>query len=228
MSKKTIIGLCVGLIFGGLVTYAVVNLSADPTEGVTGAQTGQAKRVTDPKAARAQTLVLSTDNTLVSFTGSSKLGPKTGYFTELEGEAGLDKDHRLVTISAALDMASVATDTESLTRKLKEEVGFFLVEKFPTATFVSTAITALDAPDDKGHTHTVEGNFKLKNLEQSLSFPARVTSTGKRFELIAEFSMKRLEWGVDYDGGTVFPEIRDNVLINLEITVEREAVSGAE
>ncbi len=225
MKPKLIIVLVVGLAAAVGITVAVIQLGADPTVGVTGAQTGEAQRVTERAA--VHTLELSSDNTDLMFTGSSKLGAKDGYFTELRGEVGLDADGEPVAISATLDMASVSTDAPNLTKKLKEEAGFFLVEKFPTATFVATAITPLDQPDDKGNTHTVTGNFKLKALERSISFPAKVTVTDATFQLESEFSMKRLEWGVDYDGGAAFPEIRDNVLLNLLIDVDRQPASGA-
>src|SRR5688500_7753587 len=118
-------------------------------------------------------------------------------------------------------MDSVLTNADSLTAKLKSEPGMFEVGKYPTSEFVSTAIRPVATPGAAGDTHEIEGNFTLRGITRSIRFPAKIEVTPAAVTLQSEVSVNRQDFGVSYEGGTACPEIRDLVLINLDIEAPR-------
>lgn len=157
------------------------------------------------------------------FTGSSALGEQPGFFEQVSGEVAIGADGKtLHNVRGTVQMNSVVTNADSLTKKLKEESGFFEVKTYPVAQFVSTEILPpdIEAGRDK---HLIVGNLTLRGVTKSVQFPAQVDITPDKFRLAAEFSVNRNEFGVSYDGGAAFPEIRELVLINLSIDAPRRA-----
>lgn len=160
------------------------------------------------------------DSAELMFTGSSALGEQPGFFERVNGVVYLDADGQPAGLRGEVDMASVLTNADSLTAKLKNEPGMFEVEKYPTATFIATGIEPATG-DASGATHKVHGHFTLRGITKSISFPAKIEVTPEQVVLSAEFAVNRHEFGVSYEGGTAFPDIRDGVLINLDIEAQR-------
>jgi polyisoprenoid-binding protein YceI len=179
-------------------------------------------RATEQIDATAEGLqVIPFETAELMFTGSSALGEQPGFFEQVSGEVGLAPDETLRSVRATVRMSSVVTNADSLTKKLKEEPGFFEAEKYPTAEFVSTQIRP--APEGAvRETHVIVGNLTLRGVTKSVEFPAQVEISADRFLLSAEFSVNRHDFGVSYDGGAAFPEIRELVLINLSIDAARQ------
>jgi len=156
------------------------------------------------------------------FTGSSALGEQPGFFEDASGELVLGDDGAPRRLKGTVRMDSVLTNADSLTAKLKNEPGMFEVAKYPTAEFVSTAIrTASGEAAGKGATHEVQGNLTLRGVTKSIAFPVTIEITPAKVLLSGEFSVNRQEFGISYDGGAAFPEIRDLVLINLDVEAAR-------
>lgn len=97
-----------------------------------------------------------------------KGGGKTesGTIQLLSGE--IRNDHGMLSSTFTVDMNSIKCPKEELQGHLKG-ADFFEVDKYPTATFVSTSITQLPAPKD-GMTHTVKGNLTIKDKTQENVF----------------------------------------------------------
>jgi polyisoprenoid-binding protein YceI len=156
------------------------------------------------------------------FTGSSALGEQPGFFEQVSGELVLGEDGTPLQLTGTVQMASVLTNADSLTNKLKTEPGMFEVDRYPTADFVSTAIRpASGEAAAEGATHQVQGNFTLRGVTKSVSFPATIEVTPQKVMFSSEFAVNRQDFGVNYDGGAAFPEIRDLVLINLDFEASR-------
>ena len=166
--------------------------------------------------------VLAFESAELMFTGSSALGEQPGFFETVSGQLVLGEDGTPKALRGTVQMASVLTNADSLTAKLKSEPGMFEVEKYPTAQFVSTAIRPVSTPGAEA-THEIEGNFTLRGITRSIRFPAKIEVTPAAVTLQSEFSVNRQEFGVNYEGGTAFPEIRDLVLINLDLEASRTA-----
>ena len=185
------------------------------------AQVSEARATPQIDAAAEGVEVVPFETAELMFTGSSALGEQPGFFEKVSGEVAIGPGNSLRSVRGVVQMGSVVTNADSLTKKLKEEEGFFEVQKFPTAEFVSTEIRP--APEGAVRdTHVVVGNLTLRGVTKSVEFPARVDINDGRVLLAAEFSVNRHDFGVSYDGGAAFPEIRELVLINLSIDVTRQ------
>jgi polyisoprenoid-binding protein YceI len=214
-----------GVVAAG-ATFAIYNMR-DPAAGVAPAQTGAASAPAHNAApAEGTSIPLNAENTAVLFTGSSALGPQPAFPRRLNGTLHLGPDGEVAALRAELDMTSITSQSDELTRKLKHEPGFFDVERFPVARFESSGIDALDpAPEDA--THRVVGTFTLKDVTRELRFPIHVGRDAGAITITATFTLDRHEWHIDYDGGTLYPDIRDNVLVELEITAAPGAAGAA-
>jgi polyisoprenoid-binding protein YceI len=127
-------------------------------------------------------------------------------------------------VTAEIDVASVHSGNEQRDAHLRA-ADFFDVEKYPTATFVSTSVT----PD--GEDYRLEGDFTLKGVTRRISLPLQFhgVNPGMGHGAVAGFEasvvLNRKDFGIDIDmpletGGAV---VGDKVTITLEIEALRQA-----
>lgn len=174
---------------------------------------------TAPAASASERLAINPATSTVGFTGAKVTGSHNGSFPTFTGTIDLDPARvENSRISVDVDTTSVTTDTERLTTHLKS-ADFFDVERFPRATFTSTAITE---GGTGGATHTITGNLALHGVTRAVSFPARVTVTPGEVSATAEFVINRREFGIVYAG---MPDnlIRDDVAMHLSLRAPRAA-----
>jgi polyisoprenoid-binding protein YceI len=147
----------------------------------------------------------------IGFVGSKVTGSHDGGFNSFDGTVSLVGDTvEASSVNVTIDTTSMWSDNEKLTGHLKSP-DFFDVEKYPTATFASTAIAA----NDDG-TYTMTGNLDLHGVSKQISFPATIALTDSGFTANAEFAIKRFDFDIVYAG---MPDdlIRDDVLIKLDL-----------
>ena len=117
-------------------------------------------------------LPITTENSKVEFTGSKVTGKHDGGFKQISGNIDLlNNKPEESKVSVEMDMNSIFTDSEDLTKHLKT-ADFFDVEKFPKASFVSTKIVS-DAAKGADN-YTVTGDFELHGTKKSITFPATI------------------------------------------------------
>ncbi len=186
--------------------------------GSTAAPTASAAPNVDAPEKPANAVPFSNSNSTIAFTGTKKIGKHEGKFEKFDGWISMDADKpESARIWVEIDLASVKTDSGDLDKHLQQE-HFFWVEKMPKATFESTSIKA---GGEKGATHTVEGNFGLRMLSKSLSFPATVKVTADEISATSAFSLNRKTWELKYDG-KADNLINDLVEIKLDIKAPRK------
>lgn len=149
----------------------------------------------------------------VSWTGTKPNGSHTGTFKLKEGSL-VAKDGSLTGGSFVIDINSInCTDLAGnekeknmLETHLKGD-DFFDAAKFPTAKFEITGVEpfkydSLTMKDVvmKDATHTIKGNFTLKDSTKNISFPAKVTIADGKVAAIADFNIDRSLWGLNYKG----------------------------
>ena len=192
----------------------------DPTTGKVDAGSSEAKKVKAVSITQSEQVTpLDADNTDVKWTGSNSAGLSPfGYFYELSGQAVFSADTKdWKQIEFTIEMESVRSDNSDLTKKLKYK-GFFEVDTYPQATFVSTNIAiGPRAGDPEGTTHVIEANFQLRDVTKSIQIPVRASFTAGQFKLSSEFKLNRKDYGVVYSDSTGDALIRDDVLMNIEI-----------
>ncbi len=122
-------------------------------------------------------------------------------------------------LSFTVDTASAISDpddrgmmSERLDTHLKSDE-FFDVEKYPTATFVSTSIAE---GGENGATHTITGDLTVHGITKTITFPANVTVAGDQVNATAEFSLNRQDFGLIYPGQ---PDdlVRDEVVMQIAV-----------
>lgn len=150
--------------------------------------------------------------TTVTWTGSKPTGTHIGTFRVNEGSL-LISDNQLTGGKFVIDINSLnntdlAGDAENkgkLEGHLKSP-DFFDAAKFATATFEITGVEPFKADSSatdillKDATHTIKGNFTLKDSTKNISFPAKVTIAANNVTAVADFNIDRTLWGLNYKG----------------------------
>ena len=155
------------------------------------------------------------------FIGTKITGSHPCKFTDWDGTISEAKTLEEASLTVTVRTTAMACDYEDpkpWTVKLEKHLrsdDFFASEKFPEATFVSTAIKA-QADAKTNTTHEVTGNMTIRGIEKQLSFPATLTKGDDGFKANIEFSLNRKEFDIMYPGK---PDdlINDNVVLKLTL-----------
>jgi polyisoprenoid-binding protein YceI len=169
-------------------------------------------------AGKKEELAITAENSKVEFTGSKVTGKHDGGFKKFTGTIELvDAKVEASTVSVDIDIASVFTDAEGLTKHL-QDTDFFEVAKFPKATFKSTKIVA--DPSKGSGVYTVTGDLTLRGVTKAITFPATINVTDSEVAVNAEFSINRKDFGILY-AGKADDLIRDDVVLKLDLKSPR-------
>src|SRR5689334_17479121 len=199
-----------------LVLTALMLLAAcagDPATNKSRAVTGEAAQPSpQPSHAGGQKYLITAQNSKIEFTGSQVVGKHEGSFQKFNGEVDYTGQPETSHVNVTIDTSSLNADDPQLTQHLKT-ADFFDVAKYPTATFVSTAIKP---GGDKGASHTVTGNLTMHGVTKSVSFPATITATPDAVNVDANFSINRRDFNINY-AGPANNLVRDDVVLTLKI-----------
>jgi polyisoprenoid-binding protein YceI len=154
----------------------------------------------------------------IGFIGSKVTGKHEGKFEKISGKITLaDGKAEGGSVAFEVETGSVKTDQGDLDKHLKTG-DFFNAEKFPKATFVSTAIKP---GGEKGATHMVTGDIDLRGVKKSITFPVTITITPEAATGVAEFSINRKDFGIVIEGKKD-DLIRDDVLMKITLKAPRK------
>lgn len=191
--------------------------SGAKSAGSAGASTGNAKPSDDVPAPDGA-LAISSQGSSIGFVGSKVTGKHEGKFEKFDGWMTIDGDKaESARIFVSIDMSSVKTDEAKLDGHLKGD-DFFDIANHPKATFQTSEIKV---GGEKGATHTITGNLKLRGVEKSVTFPATVKIDADSISATAEFAINRQDFNIKY-AGKKDDLIRDDVLLKLELKVARK------
>ncbi len=146
-----------------------------------------------------------------------------GVFGTFDGAITVD-ENGVPAVRAEIAVDSVDSRNEQRDAHLRS-ADFFDTEKFPVATFVSTAVRP------SGDDYIVDGDFTLKGVTRPVSLTLEFNGVnpgmghGEVAGFTASVTLNRKEFGIDIDmpletGGTV---IGDKVTITLEIEALRQS-----
>jgi len=183
------------------------------TDTKTAATVKDGKAVTTTAAGKAAPLDAAASK--VGFIGAKITADHEGSFGEFTGSATIDGETP-TGITLTVQTKSIQIEPEKLKGHLSS-ADFFDVEKFPTATFTSSSITA---KADGANTHVVEGSLELRGVTKTITFPAAITVAADKATGKAEFTINRKDFGIEYAG---MPDdlIKDNVVLKLDLTFKR-------
>jgi polyisoprenoid-binding protein YceI len=200
------------------LTFAAIALGcADPAADKPKATVGTAAPESNsPKAAGAETLAITQENSKVDFVASKVTRSHNGSFKKFSGKIDLAANNNIPqsSVSIDIDTASVEADDPQLTAHLKTP-DFFDVAKFPKASFVSTKIEPVS-----GQTFNITGNLDLHSVKKSITFPATIQVTDGSVSVDADFAINRKDFGIVYAGKSD-DLIRDQVVMKLSLKVPR-------
>lgn len=191
---------CVGDVGEGKVEATVQDPPAN--EAATGAQAGTR-------------LAVDVKQSKVSALGAKITATHPIDFHEWSGAVSLDGD-KLTGVEFEVSVASLESDHPRLTDHLKAE-DFLHVEKFPKATFKSSAITAASG---EGATHSVTGDLTIRGKTKRLTFPATIEIGEDAVRARTEFTINRQDFEVRYPGK---PDdlVQDNVVLTINLVAPR-------
>jgi polyisoprenoid-binding protein YceI len=107
-----------------------------------------------------------------------------------------------------IDTTSLFTQFDMLTTHLKSP-DFFEVRRFPTAKFESTKI-------ETGPTGSqVTGKLTLHGVTNEVTFPAKLEVTTSGISLKSEFTINRLDFGINYDPKKVEEKVALSVVVGM-------------
>jgi polyisoprenoid-binding protein YceI len=202
-----------------LVLTALMLLAAcgNPATNKSRAVTGEAAQAS-PQASHAggQKYLITSQNSKIEFIGSQVAGRHEGSFQKFNGEIDYTGQPETSHVNVTIDTSSLIADDPKLTEHLKT-ADFFEVAKYPTATFVSTAIKP---GGDKGASHTVTGNLTMHGVTKSVMFPATITATADAINVDANFSINRRDFNINY-AGPANNLVRDDVVLTLKINATK-------
>ena len=211
-----------------MAAFAVAGCAKDPTEGKAAAtvaapqaQAEKAAPAAAPAPAVTETLAVATEGSKIGFVGAKVTAQHVGEFKAFTGKVGLaDGKIEGGKVEFEVKTAEMTVD-EGKAPKLEGHLkspDFFDVEKFPTATFTSTAIKA--GSDQAGMTHTVTGDFEIRGVKRTVTFPAKIEVGASAVTAKTEFGINRKDFGIEYAG---MPDdlIKDNVLITVDFNAPR-------
>lgn len=180
--------------------------------------------------------VVSEDSTLewlghhIATTGNSH----SGTVGISEGTVYVSEAGDIVGGTITIDMADmkeydkngVAQSDIGVITHVKSE-DFFNVERFPTASFEITSVTALDVTEVGAPNASVTGDLTIKGETHEITFPAVLTDADNTLSAKATFSIDRTRWGVQYASDKFFKGLGDKIIddeidYTLEITAEKQ------
>lgn len=198
-------------------TSAPSNTATAPAK--TDVLTASSTNVFEGFKAAGTELAVNPETSKVEFTGSKVTGKHDGGFKSFKGAIDLVGDKAETSrVLFEIDMASVFTDSDGLTKHLQTG-DFFEVEKFPKSSFISGKIV----PDtSKGaNNFTVTGDLEMRGVKKSITFPATIEVKPGDVSVKAEFAINRKDFGIVY-AGKADDLIRDDVVLRLDLKAAKK------
>lgn len=177
------------------------------------ARTGAAMEVS---RSAGEVLIVDTSQSAIRWRAAKVTRAHEGGFRTFSGIASVGDSGDLKGLEINIDMPSIWSDTERLTRHLKNE-DFFDVETYPSSTFRSARIMPTDS---SGFTHLVTGNLTMHGQVRSITFPAVVANSANAVHAVGDFIIDRRQWGVNYRG-KADDLIEHDVRILFDVTASR-------
>lgn len=170
-----------------------------------GAEPTATPQATDP--ASLKTLTLDAAQSKFDFVAAKITKSHNGAFKQYSGIATVVGDD-LHSVVVEVETASIEVDDPKLTGHLKT-ADFLDVEKFPKATFKSSAVTKKATA---GATHEITGALTLHGVTQQITFPVTVNVAPTAVTASGQITIDRQKFSVTYPG---MPDdlIKDDVVL---------------
>ena len=212
--KKTTLLVIALLAAGTMLTACESELDDKPAAVIEDGEAQDDDEVDedDDEPVETRELTIDVDESSIGWVGAKVTGDHTGGFTDWTGTA-VERDGELDELEFTVDTRSIFSDNDDLTDHLKSD-DFFDVEEYPEASFESSRIVE-DESDDG--THRITGDFTIRGVTNTVTFPATISAEEEGFHGAAEFTIERFDFGIDYKG-QADDLTRDEVLMKIDLT----------
>jgi polyisoprenoid-binding protein YceI len=172
---------------------------------------------------------VDSDHSGVSFTIRHFVSNVPGRFKDFDGAIKYDPQNPAASsVNFTIQAASIDTDNGDRDNHLRG-ADFFDVEKFPTLTFSSTSVKAVDAD-----TLEVTGEMTMKGVTKKVTVPVELlgsvkTPRGEKAGFETAFKLDRKEYGITWNraldtGGAI---LGDDVKVTISVEADRQAEQPA-
>jgi len=152
------------------------------------------------------------EHSKITFTVKGPFGIVNGSFSGLKTEIKFDAaDLAGSAVSASIDATTVSTGVGLRNRDLRKKEEWFNTDKFPRISFNSKKI------EKSGTGFKALGELTIKGTAKPVEIPFTFTSKGNTGLFKGQFSVKREEYHLGKDGGSV----GSIITVNLEVPVKK-------
>jgi polyisoprenoid-binding protein YceI len=205
MRLKSIAGIAI-------FAFTLLTLTAceNPATGKTEAEVSDVDPNTMVEQVSGQELIISSDESAITWVGSKVTGSHDGGFKVFEGTITLGEGGPTESrVKVLIDATSIWADNDKLTGHL-QSADFFDVETHPQARFTSTAIA------ETAEGFEITGELELHGVTKQVKFPATIEVEGDRVTAQAEFFIQRFDFDIAFPG-KADDLIRDEVVIKFDL-----------
>ncbi|MCY1229197.1 hypothetical protein D3C87_327560 [compost metagenome] len=155
--------------------------------------------------------IIDSKESVVTWKGSNLVGTNThtGYIYISKGELIIENG-QLIGGKAEVNMNSIEDETHSsddgLIKHLKDP-DFFDVEKFPFSTIVLSKAASINGVNKK-----ITGNLTIKNITNTVSFPAKIEVKDGIVKMNGKLFIDRTKWDVRYKSGKFYDLLADQTI----------------
>lgn len=170
------------------------------------------------------TLNVVTTESTVQWTARKVTGKHTGQVNIREGKVHMTEG-QLKKAEITIDMSSITVTDLSGNGKAKLENhlksdDFFGVEKFPSASLVTTSITPVGEED-----YTITADLTIRGITHPITFDAQIIPDGKKYIAKAHLVVDRTLYDVKYRSGKFFADLGDSTIydefdLDISLTIE--------
>ena len=169
-------------------------------------------------------LTINTTESIIQWTARKVTGKHTGTVSVKEGKVEMN-DGIMTKANITIDMTSITV--EELTGKSKTDLEgdlksdrFFGVEKFPTASLVTTSVIGIDEGD-----YRITANLTIRGITHPITFDAQVIPDGKKYRARANLVVDRTLYEVRYGSGKFYDDLGDATIyddfdLKISLTIE--------
>lgn len=172
-----------------------------------------------------KTVQIDTQNSKVVWNAKKVTGTHQGVVPINSGTIVVDQN-KIKGGTVVMDMKSLTVEdvkdadmNGKLTNHLKSD-DFFSVEKFPQAKLVITSV----APKS-GNDYTVSGDLTIKGITKPVSFPATITTDGKKITAVSKVTIDRTKYDIKFRSTNFFENLGDKAIMD-EFTLDVNVVAN--
>ncbi len=201
LRRGKLVRLLASLVVVGLVATGMLAVAEEASSD---------KAPLKPVPVESSTARIDAKNTRIEFVGlhtGSSPRPRLGGFKQFDGVLVVEEG-QLKTISVEIEIASIWTEFDKLTRHL-QAADFLNAKEYPTARFKSTKIVQ---GNEEGMVE-VTGELNLHGTKETITFPAKVELSKEGIVVDSEFQIDRALFGMNEHLDGVEKLVRVHVVV---------------